>query len=83
MVIVRAPNQSEILTPPHHRRGPSRNQFLSIIMRLLTTIALILAARGSPALAQESPILGSWHGTSTCVDKVKFPGCTDEEIIWW
>jgi hypothetical protein len=56
---------------------------LSIIMRLLTTIPLILlAAWASPAQAQESPILGSWHGTSTCVDKVKFSACTDEEVIY-
>ena len=52
-------------------------------MRLLTTIPLILlAAWASPAHAQESPILGSWHGTSTCVDKVKFPACNDEEVIY-
>jgi hypothetical protein len=52
-------------------------------MRLLTTTLLILFAAGaSPAHAQESPILGSWHGTSTCVDKVKFPACKDEEVIY-
>ena len=52
-------------------------------MRLLTTIPLILlAAWASPAHAQESPILGSWHGTSTCVDKVMFPACNDEEVIY-
>jgi len=52
-------------------------------MRPLTTILLILfAAWASPALAQKSSILGSWHGTSTCVDKVRFPACKDEEVIY-
>jgi hypothetical protein len=64
---------------PHHRQ----NQFLLIVMRLLTAIPLILlASSATSARAQESPILGSWHGTSTCVDKVKFPACKDEEAIY-
>ena len=76
MVTARTPNRSQILMLPHHRR----NQCLLIVMRLLTAIPLILLASwATPAHAQESPILGSWHGTSTCVDKVKFPACNDEE----
>jgi len=34
------------------------------------------------ALCQTPSIVGSWHGTSTCVDKVQFPACHDEEVIY-
>jgi len=43
---------------------------------------LLLAAWVTPARAQKASIVGSWHGTSTCVDKVKFPACNDEEVIY-
>lgn len=33
-------------------------------------------------LTQTPSIVGSWHGTSTCVDKVHFPACNDEEVIY-
>ena len=32
--------------------------------------------------AQDVGIVGSWHGTSLCVDKVHFPACKDEEVIY-
>jgi hypothetical protein len=52
-------------------------------MRQLTSFILVLLAGwSSAAQAQQSSIVGSWHGTSTCVDKVKFPACHDEEVIY-
>src|SRR4051812_41741362 len=31
---------------------------------------------------QASGLVGSWRGTSTCVDRVHFPNCHDEEVIF-
>jgi hypothetical protein len=33
-------------------------------------------------LAQTPGLVGSWHGTSTCVDREHFPSCRDEEVIF-
>jgi hypothetical protein len=45
---------------------------------LAATIFLI-----SPSVVLgQATILGSWHGTSTCVDKVAYPSCHDEEVIY-
>ena len=41
--------------------------------------ALLLAAR--PAW-QRADIVGTWRGTSTCVDRAYFPGCADERAIY-
>ena len=30
----------------------------------------------------DTSILGTWRGTSTCVDKVAFPACHDEVVIY-
>lgn len=66
-----------------YSRDPSGRQFSLITMRQLTPFLLaLLAAWPSAAQAQKSTIVGSWHGTSTCVDKVKFPACNDEEVIY-
>lgn len=42
----------------------------------------LLTSFGAPAQAQQSSIVGSWHGTSICVDKAKHPACHDEEVIY-
>ena len=31
---------------------------------------------------QGTGLIGSWHGTSTCVDRQHFPNCHDEEVIF-
>lgn len=31
---------------------------------------------------QASGLVGSWRGTSTCVDREHFPNCHDEEVIF-
>jgi hypothetical protein len=33
-------------------------------------------------LAQATGLVGSWHGTSKCVDPEHFPNCHDEEVIF-
>ena len=43
---------------------------------------LVLTFRGSATNAQELDIVGSWRGTSLCVDKEHFPACKDEHVIY-
>jgi len=46
---------------------------------------LLAAACPADGAAQDSTrasILGTWQGTSICVDKVAFPACHDEEVIY-
>jgi hypothetical protein len=31
---------------------------------------------------QDAPLIGTWRGTSTCVDKVKVPACKDEVVVY-
>ena len=50
--------------------------------RLTSFLLVLLATLPCAAWAQQSSIVGSWHGTSTCADKVKFPACNDEEVIY-
>jgi hypothetical protein len=49
--------------------------------RAFATVLLLGTAAASVAAAQ-SPILGTWRGTSTCADKVAFPACNDEVVIY-
>src|SRR2546427_692001 len=37
---------------------------------------------GIIAAAQAAGILGEWRGTSTCMDKVAYPACTDEVVVY-
>ena len=50
-------------------------------MRMLVAVA-VLALGTSTARAQQSPIIGSWHGSSTCADREHWPACHDEEVIY-
>jgi hypothetical protein len=54
---------------------------------VLATPALLLFAVTYPATAAaqdttRAGIIGTWQGTSTCVDKVAFPACHDEQVIY-
>ena len=31
---------------------------------------------------QDADIVGSWRGTSICVDRVQFPACKDEQVVY-
>ena len=33
-------------------------------------------------LSQAAGLVGSWHGTSLCVDREHYPNCHDEEVIF-
>ena len=36
----------------------------------------------APVNAQSTNTVGSWRGTSLCVDKKHFPACKDEKVIY-
>jgi hypothetical protein len=43
---------------------------------------MVAVVAASPGYAQSPPIVGYWRGTSTCVDKVRFPACHDEDVLY-
>jgi hypothetical protein len=43
---------------------------------------LVLSLTWVPPYLQDVDILGSWRGTSTCVDRANFPACKDEHVIY-
>jgi len=46
-------------------------------------LAVLLLPLGWISLSAQDPdIVGSWRGTSVCVDKVHFPACKDEQVIY-
>jgi hypothetical protein len=45
-------------------------------------VSLLLTVGPGPAAAQIATIVGTWRGTSTCVDKEHFPACHDEQVIY-
>ena len=50
--------------------------------RIAGIIALLWLAGVDATTAQTGSLVGSWQGTSTCVDKVQFPACNDEQVIY-
>ena len=44
--------------------------------------SLVLPLNWVPTYAQEVDIVGSWRGTSICVDRAHFPACNDEQVIY-
>lgn len=64
----------------------ARPRFVAQALRLAWYGALVVVAERPPdAAAQtgtQADIIGTWQGTSTCVDKVTFPACHDEEVIY-
>jgi hypothetical protein len=50
---------------------------------LLTALAgLLMPLVWVPTHAQDAELVGTWRGTSTCVDKVHFPACHDEVVVY-
>jgi hypothetical protein len=43
---------------------------------------LVLMVGSVPARGQTSAIVGSWRGTSICVDREHYPACKDEQVIY-
>lgn len=50
--------------------------------RLALPLGILAWAAWVPSGERAPDLAGSWHGTSTCVDKVHFPACHDEEVIY-
>jgi hypothetical protein len=44
--------------------------------------ALVMTSLPAPVCLAQSPIVGTWRGTSTCADKVAFPSCHDEVVVY-
>ena len=45
-----------------------------------SAVAALALAQGQATPVTE--ILGTWRGTSTCVDRVNYPACNDETVIY-
>lgn len=45
-------------------------------------LGLALTATPVPASIWTDAIVGDWRGTSICVDRVHFPACNDEQVIY-
>lgn len=59
------------------------------VPRLLGALgcAAVMAAMGSAARAQSEEIgprqlIGTWHGTSLCTDRIAAPACHDEAVVY-
>ena len=48
------------------------------ILPIILASALVL----TPARAQTPALVGSWKGTSTCVDPANHPNCHNEQVIY-
>jgi hypothetical protein len=49
---------------------------------LLSFVSVALVAGPVSVAAQSAAIVGTWRGTSTCVDREHFPACKDEQVIY-
>jgi len=51
--------------------------------RLVAAFVLVVAcAMGEASAEPVDEIVGTWRGTSTCVDRQAAPACTDEQVIY-
>jgi len=53
---------------------------------VVATVSVLLASRCIMAAAPDDPkpaeLVGTWRGTSTCVDRVAAPACRDEVVVY-
>jgi hypothetical protein len=54
-----------------------KNCFVGLVALLALIVSIGAAAGQDPAA-----IIGEWHGTSLCTDRVAAPGCNDEVVIY-
>jgi hypothetical protein len=47
-------------------------------MLTILTFAALMTTQAHPA----TEIIGTWRGTSSCVDRVAAPGCNDETLVY-
>lgn len=45
-------------------------------------VVVVACAPGEALAGPVDEIVGTWHGTSACVDRQAAPACTDEEVIY-
>ena len=50
--------------------------------RVEVAVCLLLAAVGAEAAKASESILGTWRGTSTCVNREAAPACNDEQVVY-
>jgi hypothetical protein len=51
-------------------------------MKTGLTLAAAVLSLSFGTQSQRADIVGSWRGTSLCVDKAHFPACKDEHVIY-
>jgi len=50
--------------------------------QLVALLGAVIPLLWVPARTPPPDLVGSWRGTSTCVDRVHFPACHDEQVIY-
>lgn len=50
--------------------------------QLVALVGAVIPLVLVPTRSQLPDLVGSWRGTSTCVDKVHYPACNDEHVIY-
>jgi hypothetical protein len=59
--------------------SPARGRALLLASSLLSAVLAARAVEGAPT---NDAFLGEWEGTSSCVDKARFPACKDEVVVY-
>ena len=67
-------------------------QITALVLALALAVSACTAGQGEraegeskdpvPTVARTPELVGTWRGTSTCVDLEHFPACKDEEVIY-
>ena len=79
---------SEHLRPFLHPPANEHRRRLGLASRpaghvtALAVVGIVHCATGRVCVAQADSIVGTWTGTSTCVDRAHFPGCNDEIVVY-
>lgn len=55
---------------------------LQILLVICATVAYPSIARAAQSDHPTSELIGLWHGTSVCTDRVAAPACKDETVIY-
>jgi len=63
-------------------RKSRRLATLQILLVTCATVAYPSIARAAQSAHPTSELIGLWHGTSVCTDRVAAPACKDETVIY-
>lgn len=61
---------------------PSRLRLKLSGLQLVALVGAVMPLVVIPPRSQLPDLVGSWRGTSTCVDKAHYPACNDEHVIY-